>query len=375
MNLLRSSPPGPEAARVVASLPHAVIVLSPGLQIDTVNTAAEQLLGQGARRLAGKSLEKVLSFGDERVIERMRDSEALISARDIATQIGKAAALRLNLSIAPVVGHPGWQVLTLYALTELESLDGIADADKENAVLRAPEILAHEIKNPLAGIRGAAQLLARKLRNRDKPLAELIAEEVDRIARLIDQMQSLGRKTREQATPVNPHAAVRRALSVAQASGHSGVQLVEEFDPSLPEVMANNEALIQVLINLLSNAIEASRSSDKPTVRVRTRFASGIALHAYGRTTPLRLPIEITVSDNGPGIDPALKNHLFEPFVSSKKSGQGLGLALVRKLLRDMDGRISHDRDEHSGTTNFRIHLPVAEASATAPKPIDETLL
>ncbi|HEX2793893.1 MAG TPA: ATP-binding protein [Croceicoccus sp.] len=364
----------PDAARLIASLPQAVILLRPELRIASVNAAAEQLLGQGARRLTGKALPAVIEFGEARLIEMMRDSEVQISANDIAARIGRSDAARLNIAIAPVIGHPGWQVLTLTAPTELESLDGTGDTERETTVLRAPEILAHEIKNPLAGIRGAAQLIARKLKANDRPLAQLIADEVDRIAQLIDHMQSLSRRTREPAVPVNLHVAVRRARAVVEASGIEGVTLSEEFDPSLPEVMANSDALMQVLINLMTNAVEACRTADHPAVRLRTRFASGIALHARGRRVPLRLPIEITVSDNGPGIDPAVRDHLFEPFVTSKKSGQGLGLALVRKLLRDMDGRISHDRDEIAGLTHFRIHLPIAEVALRPADLTDEAL-
>lgn len=355
----------PDAASQIASLPQAVILLRPGLRIASVNAAAEQLLGQGARRLSGKALSAVIEFGESRLIEMMGDSDVQISARDIAAKIGKSDAARLNLAIAPVIGHDGWQILTLTAPAELEGLEA-DESERDNNALRAPEILAHEIKNPLAGIRGAAQLLARKLRAKDRSLAELIADEVDRIAQLIDQMQSLSRRTREPARPINLHVAVRRALQVVEASNPHGVRIVEEFDPSLPEVMANNDALMQVLINLLTNAREACSGSAKPLVTVRTRFASGIALHSQSRLSPLRLPIEIAVSDNGPGIDPAVREHIFEPFVTSKKSGQGLGLALVRKLIRDMDGRISHDRDEIAGITSFRIHLPVAEVLANA---------
>jgi two-component system nitrogen regulation sensor histidine kinase GlnL len=126
-------------------------------------------------------------------------------------------------------------------------------------------------------------------------------------------------------------------------------------------VMCNPDSLVQVLLNLLANAREASAPVKEPRVRVRTRFASGIALHRGPGNSPLRLPIEVRVSDNGPGIDPALSDHIFEPFVTSKKQGQGLGLALVQKLVREMDGRITHDREEPAGWTHFRIHLPVAK--------------
>jgi two-component system nitrogen regulation sensor histidine kinase GlnL len=226
--------------------------------------------------------------------------------------------------------------------------------------LRAPEVLAHEIKNPLAGIRGAAQLRARKLDEKDQTLTTLIADEVDRVAKLIDQMQTLSRRMAEPIAPCNLHEAVRRAVAVLDAAHDAGLRVEEEFDPSLPAVMGSAHGLVQVVINLVSNAREACRERKEPRVIVRTRFVSGLQLHGAGRSGPLRLPIELRISDNGPGIDPAMREHMFEPFVTSKKSGQGLGLALVRKLVRDMNGRITCDRDEAGGLTHFRVHLAMA---------------
>ena len=139
-----------------------------------------------------------------------------------------------------------------------------------------------------------------------------------------------------------------------------GVRIEEEFDPSLPDVLGSADALVQVLINLLSNAAEACRGMAAPRLVIRTRFSSGLQLHAVSDGKPVRLPIELRVSDNGPGVDPAMRDHIFEPFVTTKKSGQGLGLALVRKLVRDMNGRITHERDVSLGWTHFRIHLPLA---------------
>jgi two-component system nitrogen regulation sensor histidine kinase GlnL len=148
------------------------------------------------------------------------------------------------------------------------------------------------------------------------------------------------------------------------AAGDDGdVEIREEFDPSLPPVLANRDALEQVLINLISNGRDAACGRGEPgvvpgVVIVQTRFVSGLAFSAIRNGRAVALPIEITISDNGPGIDPALRDHIFEPFVSSKPSGQGLGLSLVRKLVRDMNGNVSHDRDARAGFTHFRLHLP-----------------
>jgi len=156
------------------------------------------------------------------------------------------------------------------------------------------------------------------------------------------------------------HEAVRRAISVISATGDDGIELVEEFDPSLPDVLGNEDGLVQVLLNLVANARDACRESRSPRIVIRTRFVSGLVLTAIRLGRPVKLPIEVRVSDNGPGIDKALRDHIFEPFVTSKKNGQGLGLALVNKLVRDMDGRISHERDDSEGWTHFKVHLPVA---------------
>ncbi|MFA7587391.1 MAG: ATP-binding protein [Novosphingobium sp.] len=354
---------GPDAQRQLASLPLAVILLAPGQRIASLNPAAEQFLGQSLRRLAGRPLHEVLTFGEPRLAERMSDPEAPVSAREIDVEIVGQGNRRLDANIAPVVDEAGWQLLTLHDSTTAETM-GDAPGSGEEAVLRAPEILAHEIKNPLAGIRGAAQLLARKVDVPGKALTTLIADEVDRIAKLIDQMQSLSQRTPLPVDACNLHEATRRACAVLAIGSDHSLRIEEEFDPSLPPVLGNADGLVQVLINLLSNAREACRDAADPCVIVRTRFASGLQLHTPENGSPLRLPIEIRVSDNGPGIEPAMRDHIFEPFVTTKKTGQGLGLALVRKLVRDMNGRISHDRDEATGWTHFRVHLPIAPGVA-----------
>lgn len=348
-----------DPARQLASLPLAVVLLAPGQRISTVNPAAEQFLGQSARRLVGRALGEVILFDEPRLAERMAEADAQISARATPVLVPGQGQRRLDVTTAPVLDQPGWQILTLQDSAGAEALRGEGG---EDTVLRAPEILAHEIKNPLAGIRGAAQLLGRKLQDGDLALTGLIADEVDRIANLIDQMQSLSRRTPPELGACNLHEAVRRARAVIEASGKSPL-VIEEFDPSLPPVLANADALVQVLINLIANAAEACAGSAEPRIAVRTRFASGLQLHRTHEGAPVRLPIELRVSDNGPGVDPTMADHLFEPFVTTKKSGQGLGLALVRRMVRDMNGRISHDREQATGMTHFRVHLQVAPKS------------
>lgn len=349
---VEQGPPGPGAQ--IAGLIFAVLLLDPDLIVREANPAAEDLLHRSARRLVGARLLDVVELDDARVAHRLADADARLTVRGMMLRCG-ARVTQVNMTVSPLVSHPGWRVMTISEVGQGE----MADDPGEETTLRAPAILAHEIKNPLSAIRGAGQLVARKLDEKDRPLAAMISDEVDRIARLVDRMQRLGSERADPVAAVNLHAAVRSAIATVRAAG-GGVELVEEFDPSLPPVLASRDALEQVLLNLISNACDACAGGETPRVVIRTRFASGLVSNAkVGRT--VRLPIEITVSDNGPGIEPALRDHVFEPFVTSKASGQGLGLALVRKLVRDMDGRIGHQRDERAGLTHFRIHLPLAK--------------
>ena len=361
----------PDALRQLASLPLAVVLLEPGLRIAGANPAAEQLFGQSLRRLSGRRITDILRFDDMRMAERISDAEARVSARQIGVQLKGRGPCRIDIAASPVIDEPGWQLLTLNDNSAAEALGDDSGASGD-ASLRAPEILAHEIKNPLAGIRGAAQLLARTASESDRALTDLIAGEVDRVAKLIDEMQTLSRRTNLPVAACNLHESARRAIAVLDAAEASGGQatarIVEEFDPSLPPVLGNGDALVQVLINLLSNAREACRAAADRHVVLRTRFASGLQLHSSGHGKPVRLPIEVRVTDNGPGVAPAMREHIFEPFVTTKKSGQGLGLPLVRKLVREMNGRISHERDEERGLTHFRVHLPLADEIASRPK-------
>lgn len=351
-----AGPGHPDAREQISGLTFALLLVAPDHSICEVNPAAESLIGKSARRLYGQQLLDVVDFGEERIRSMLANAEAQIVARGLTMAVGDRTA-RVNVSISPLANHPGWRVVTLSDTGQGERFGD----DDRSGTLRGPAVLAHEIKNPLSAIRGAAQLLARKLGESERALTGLIAEEVDRIAQLIDRMQRLGREQPEPVAPCNLHAAIRRAGETVRAASGAEIALVEEFDPSLPPVLANEGALVQVLINLISNACEACAGVENPQVVIRTRFVSGLVTNVIRLGRPVKLPIEVQVSDNGSGVDPALRNHIFEPFVSSKKNGQGLGLALVNKLVRDMDGRIGHDRDDAAGLTHFRLHLPMAK--------------
>lgn len=364
---------GPDAASQISALVFALMLVDPDGCIAQVNHAAEALLGTGAKRLVGETLVDFVTPLEGRVAHLLAKGDGTLIARDVRVRLSGSEAT-VNLTMSAMPGYPGWRVVTISELGHEQP----SGNDRASPSVGAPSILAHEIKNPLAAIKGAAQLIARKLPQSDRSLVRMITDEVDRIARLIDRMQQLGRQTAEPCSPCNPHEAIRSAIATVRAAGIDGVEIIEEFDPSLPLVQAHRDALEQVLINLISNARDACARShpkggeDNPDrgarITIRTRYVSGLVVNAlrFGKT--VRLPIEISVSDNGPGIDPDIRDRLFDPFVSSKAGGQGLGLALVRKLMRDMDGSISHERDGSRGITHFRLHLPVSPSKTTLAK-------
>ena len=349
------APDLPDARDQIAGLTFALLLVRPDMTIAQANPAAESLFGHSARRLDGQVLYDLVQFESERIMDKLAQQDGQLIARGIPVLV-EGREVKLNMTVSPLQNHEGWRSFSFSDAKQGERFE----EDERGRSLRGPAVLAHEIKNPLAAIKGAAQLLARKI-DGDASLTSLITDEVDRIAALIDRMQRLGRSRAEPIEPLNLHAAIHRAVDTVSAARDGNIVVEEEFDPSLPPVLGNEGALVQVLINLISNAADAAADSKQPRVRIRTRFVSGLVMNVFRLGRPVKLPIEVQVSDNGAGIDPSVRDEIFEPFVSSKKNGQGLGLALVQKLLRDMDGRITHERDDASGWTHFRVHLPMAK--------------
>ena len=222
-------------------------------------------------------------------------------------------------------------------------------------------MLAHEIKNPLSGIRGAAQLLGTQVSDDDKAMTRLICTEVDRIAALIDQMQGFTDTRPISFTTDNIHQMIDHARSVAQNGFGAQLKIVEIYDPSLPLVRVHRDSMIQILLNLLKNSAETAEINKQRIVKLTTRYRHGVSVSTGEGKARLLLPIELCVIDDGPGVPPELLENLFEPFVSSKRAGRGLGLALVDKLVRDVGGVIQYAREGSPPMTVFRILLPRAD--------------
>jgi two-component system, NtrC family, nitrogen regulation sensor histidine kinase GlnL len=258
----------------------------------------------------------------------------------------------------PLADEPDSVLLTLHDVSAARALDRqLTFRSAARSVSGMAAILAHEVKNPLSGIRGAAQLLESTVDEADRELAELIRVEADRIKALVERMEMFSEKPIERR-PVNIHRVLEHVRMLAQKGFAGHIRFVEQYDPSLPPVWGNRDQLVQVLLNLVKNAAEAiSADAGTGEITLCTAYRHGVRLAVSGHERRLHLPLQVTVRDNGPGISDSIRPHLFEPFLTTKVSGSGLGLALAAKIIGDHGGSI--EVDSRPGRTDVLLHLPV----------------
>lgn len=346
----------PAFAELFAALPVAVLVIDPDGRIAHANAACELLLNHSEKAMIGQPYDAVLHPPED--YSDRRDGHGF-AAFDIEIAAVRGPRIRVDFVENQIADHPGWRIVTLHHAPHARRMARGADRTAgARAAVGAAAMLAHEIKNPLSGIRGAAQLL--RSSGEDAELTGLITTEVDRIAALIDRMQDFTDTRPLKLAPTNVYPLLGHARRVALAGFGRGMVIEERFDPSLPPVLIDPDAFLQVLLNLLKNAAEALRGLAQPRIVLATAYRHGMSVSA-GPGRPRRpLPIEIMVMDNGPGAPADIAEHLFEPFVSGKPEGKGLGLPLVEKLVRDMGGIVQYARERDPEVTVFRILLPRA---------------
>jgi two-component system nitrogen regulation sensor histidine kinase GlnL len=344
------SPP-PDAERWLESLPAPVLGVDAGERIRFANAAAAELLAGAGRGVVGRRLGDV--FGHDAPLvslaRRALSAEAQVAESDV-TLAGPGFALgRAAVSAAPV-GDRGYVALVLH----LQGKSRVGGSGPL-AQVSAARTLAHEVRNPLAGIRAAAQLIARSSDSENHALSALICEEVDRIRRLTDRIDPLDSIAPTRLEPVNIHQALERVRQIL-AAGFPAVSIRELYDPSLPLVQGDLDQLIQALLNIAKNGAEAAAGQEHPEVVFATRYRPGMKIRSAA-SGAARAQLEILITDNGPGLHSAIADRLFEPFATTKTGGMGLGLTVAADIIGRHDGRI--EIDSAPGATTFRVLLPI----------------
>ena len=366
---------------LLAALPHPILVLAENERIIYANSAAEIFLRASAARLKQQVLTEIVA-GDSpllALVAQVRRTGSTVNEYSIELDAPKLGSVKLvDVYGGPLADHRDRIVLMLQQRSMARMIERqFTHRAAARSVSGMAAVLAHEIKNPLSGIKGAAQLLESSVSDDDRTLTQLICAESDRIRDLVDGMEVFGDERPLAMGPINIHDVLNHVKELASHGVARGIRIVEDYDPSLPPVAGNRAQLIQAILNLIKNASEAIKEpqTDEAAgsregyaggqISLNTAFRPGVRMSVPGSTRRISLPLMIEIVDNGPGVPETMKRHLFDPFVTSKNQGKGLGLALVAKIIGDHGGII--ECESNPDRTVFRILLPMQAGLSTEP--------
>ncbi len=372
-----AGPTGPDTAQLALNaLGHPVIMVDQDGYITFANAEAEDFFRVSAAVLNRNRLSDFVPFGSPllTLVDQVQERKAAFNEYRVDISSPRLGSDRLvDIYVAPVAELSGHAVVMFLERGMAEKIDRqMTHRGAARSVSGLAAMLAHEIKNPLSGIRGAAQLLESVVTDEDRPLARLITEETDRIVALVDRMEVFSDERPVDREPVNIHVVLDHVKAIASSRENSGspahvkaiaincfaknITITERYDPSLPPILANRDQLVQVFINLLKNAAEAIGNKSDGEIIISTAFRPGIRFSVPGTKERISLPMEFCVHDNGPGVSPDIQSIIFDPFITTKQNGSGLGLALVAKIVGAHGGVI--ECDSTSRGTTFRVLMP-----------------
>jgi two-component system nitrogen regulation sensor histidine kinase GlnL len=351
-----------DGGELVNALPHPILAIAPDGSIADANAASENFFEMSRAQLRRQKLEHLLPFGSPllSLIEHVREHGATINEYRVDVGTPKIGSEKVvDIHAAPMPGNADGVIIMLQERTIADKMDRqLTHRGAARSVSALAAMLAHEIKNPLSGIRGAAQLLETAASDEDRALTRLICDETDRIVKLVDRMEAFSDERPIERESVNIHAVLDHVKRIAQAGFARHIRFTEVYDPSLPPVWANRDQLVQVFLNLVKNAAEAiGPDAIDGEIELSTAFRPGVRLKTASNPTPVSLPLEFCVRDNGPGVPSDIAEHLFDPFVTNKSTGTGLGLALVAKIIGDHGGIV--ECESHPRRTTFRVLMPM----------------
>jgi two-component system nitrogen regulation sensor histidine kinase GlnL len=355
-----------DAGQIAVSLPMPIIMVAADQRVLFANPAAEQFFATGAELLRRQKISDLIPFGSPltQLIAQAQERNASVGDRDVDLTTPRHGERLADIVITPVPEPAGAVVIWLQEKSLAQRLDRqLLHRGAVRSLHGMAAVLAHEIKNPLAGIRGAAQLLEDAVPDSERNLTQLIIAETDRVRDLIDRMETFGSTRALPRASVNIHEVLDRVRRVAETSFAMHVKFIESFDPSLPNVLGDRDRLIQVFLNLVRNAVDAVPEQGGE-ITLTTGYRPGVRMSAGGASGGLSLPLEVTVRDNGAGVPEDLLPYIFDPFVTTKPRGSGLGLALVAKIIDDHGGVI--ECDSVPRRTVFRVLLPKADETENA---------
>lgn len=352
--------PDLDGGTILNALAEPIFVVDEGNCVCYANLAAEQFLATSATALLGRRLTDILPADSPifSLIEHVRYGGQSVSEYGVTIETPKIGSHFVSIEVSSVTDCPGTVAVAIQERSIARKIDHqLVHRNAARSVTAMAAMLAHEVKNPLSGIRGAAQLVEQNAGPEDQELTRLICDETDRIVALVQKMEMFSDERPLEREPVNIHEVLGHVRLLAQSGFARHVRFMETYDPSLPPVYGNRDLLIQVLLNLVKNAAEAV-PQEGGEILLATRFQQGVRLTVPGSRARVELPLTVSVTDNGSGIPEDLKAHLFDAFVSAKAGGTGLGLALVAKIIGDHGGVIEFQSEPRK--TVFQMMLPQA---------------